>query len=132
MYCDENALVIELAPNTPAQDAELGLRTVVLRGTTHPMLDALHILLQKADSIVDQVVRKGMESVLHRALLAPHGRYRALSSDENIVAVHVKANGQINVYGPFEFDEEAYDYFPANGSPHDSWVAVFSIPVQSQ
>lgn len=131
MYCDENAPVIELVPNTRAQNVELSMRTVVLSGTKHPMLDALHILQQKAAVATGQVAKEGGVSLLYRQLHAPYGRYRALSdSDENIVAVHVKADGQIDVYGPFEFDEEAYDYFPSDSSPHDSWVAVFGILVQ--
>lgn len=128
MYCVENPAVIGLDPNTPAQNEELSNRTVVLEGTTYPRLNALHILHHKVDAAGDKPGAPGVSSVVHRPLQAPYGRYRPLvDSDTNLVAIHVNDSGKIEAFGPFECDEEAYDYFPDHSSPHDTLVAVFAV-----
>lgn len=132
MQCVENSPVIGLVPNTAAQNEELSRRTIVLEGTKHPMLDAVSILCRAVDVADEAPNTAGGRTVIHRALQAPYGRYRPLAAgDTKLVAVHVHESGRVEAYGPFESDEEAYDYFPDHSSPHDTWVAVFAVPVDT-
>jgi hypothetical protein len=129
MYSAKDPIVRLLATNTSEQEEELRVRTLLIGGSRASKLLA-HSILHKttADRQVSNLQGTGVPT-LSRPLQAPYGEYQPLSAEQtNIVSVHFSDIGTIEAYGPFASDEEAYDYFPDHSSPHETTVAVFSVP----
>jgi hypothetical protein len=128
MYAVTDPVVHQLPPNTPEQDDELSIRTLLIGGFHAPKLIA-HCVLHKylANRQVEAQQSAGIP-IRMRPLQAPHGQYQPLFLGlTNIVAVHIKDTGQISAFGPFDSTEDAYDYFPDDSSPHDTTVLVFTV-----
>lgn len=116
------------------QTADVPAVIVVPRLTdvqAHKIADRMLVLTGPADRPeAIRIVSKAKVEATERtvALQAPYGLYKALGSDENIIAVHVHETGRIEAYGPFECDIDAYEYFPRDDTPHNTLIAVFGVP----